>query len=483
MKKVLSLLLCVVLLCTLFSGCGETGSGKVVVCFDIAYGGDYATADYQEAVTSFLGWVDDCHKYLNLGISSEDIEVEIIPGAEEEPAARATALQRIRSELMAGKGPDVFVCKTYSDYFTWGDEFDPMEGSRLFPYVEKIRDSGLFLPLEDLLSEFTVTNPDDLIPGVLEGGKDQNGEQVILPLAINVPIIMLSGLGYPECEFEGTSWEDVLRGDDPVLREMSVWPMSYWRATYYNDEMSYVRVGGHGSGLSYLFPQVADFKEERPYLTEEELFQTITASLDAYRRTLEQETDQNSASVYITDIKTNYGGDDWFCPAPANNPYTFVPLRNTEGGSTAIATAYCAVNAYTKQKEKARDVLDVLLSEANQKGGHLYWYFEGMPVNRNLGGMEFAVHRSGTTQFTGTQFRDWQRVCDDINMVRFLSPLDTELNAMMEEIEDTMYTYRNPYSDIIQRNGDFINYTISDEKLKAIISQHYRNMQRLLDES
>ena len=484
MKKVLSMLLCVLLLCTVFAGCEKrVDSGKVVVCFDIAYGGDYATTDYQEAISSFLGWIDDCHKYLNLGISSEDIEVEIIPGSEEEPAARASTLQRVRAELMAGRGPDVFICKTFSDFFQGGDEFVPMEGGRLFPYVEKIRDSGLFLPLEDLLSEFTVTNPDDLIPGVLDGGKDQNGEQVILPLAINVPVIMFSGLGYPECEFEGTSWDDVLKGDDPVLREMSVWPMNFFRTSFHANE-TYIRVGSHGSGLSYLFPQAADFGEERPYLTEEELFQTIKDSLDAYRRTLEQETDQNSASIYITDIKTNYAGDDWFCPAPAENPYTFVPLRNTEGGSTAVATAYCAVNAYTKQKEKARDVLDALLSESNQKGGHLYWFFEGMPVNRNLGGMGFASHRSGTTQFTGTQLRDWQRVCDNINIVRFLSPLDTEFNAMMEDVEDALGTYTDEYNlDFVIRDGRFISGTISDENLKAIISKHYQAMQRLLDES
>ena len=483
MKKFLSLLLCVLVLCIVFSGC-ERGaeSGKVVVCFDIAYGGDWNTTDYREAINSFLGWIDDCHKYLNLGISSEDIEVEIIPGSEEEPAARASALQRVRAELMAGRGPDVFICKTFSDFFQGGDEFVPMEGGRLFPYVEKIRESGLFLPLEDLLSEFTVTNADDLIPGVLEGGKNQAGEQVILPLAINVPVIMLSGLGYPECEFEGTSWDDVLKGDDPVLRELSIWPMSYWKGFFQADE-SYVRVGSHGSGLSYLFPQVADFKEERPYLTEEELFQTVRDSFDAYRKTLEQETDQNSCSVYITDIHTNFAGDDNFYPAPVKNPYTFVPLRNTLGGSTAAATAYCAVNAYTKQKDRARDVLDALLSESHQKGGKLYQFFDGMPVNRNLSGLDSSgVYTSGHL-FPAKPFRDWQRICDDINIVRFLSPLDTELNAMMEEIEDAMYTYRNPYSDIIQRNGDFINYTISDEELKTIISKHYQAMQRLLDES
>ena len=498
MKKLLStkflpLVLCVVLLCTLFSGCGEANSGKVVVCFDIATGGKGANASYQEAVTGFLNWIDDCHKYLGLSISSEDIEVEVIPGSEEEPAARAGALQKIRAEIMAGKGPDVFICKTFGDAFhskhPGGAEFDPMDGGRVFPYVEKSMNSGMFLPLDDLLSQFSLTDPDDLISGVLEGGKNQAGEQVVLPLTITVPILMFTGDDLPECGFEGTSWSDVLKGDDPVLREMSVWAMSYQRDAYWGGDerylKNYVRVGSHSSGLSYLFPQMADFKEERPYFTEEELFQTITASIDAYRKTLEQETDQNSASVYITDIDTSDAGADLrFFPSVVNTPYTFVPLRNMTGGSTAIATAYCAVNANTKQKDKAREVLDALLCKDHKSGGRLYRIFNGMAVSRDLSAMGSSITYSGGAHFSGKELETWQRVCDDINSVRFLSPLDTELNAMMEDVEDAMHTERSPYDpDYIMRDGQFINYTVTDEEIRAIISEHYQNMQRLLDES
>ena len=490
-KQTVAAVVAAAVLVVAVSACTFTGgnSGKVVVCFDIASGGDYATASYQEAITGFLNWIDDCHKYLGLSISSEDIEVEIIPGSEEEPAARAGALQKVRAEIMAGKGPDVFICKTYSDafsrYISGGEEFIPIEGGRLFPYVEKSMNSGMFLPLDDLLSELSLADTDDLIPQVMAGGKNQAGEQVILPLSITVPVVMFTGDDLPECNFEGTSWSDVLKGDDPALREMSVWAMSYRKTAFMSDEKSYVRVGDHKSGLSYLFPQVADFEEEKPYFTEEELFQTIKASIDAYRKTLEQETEQNSASVYITDINTHYAGDDQlFFPSVVNTPYTFVPLRNMKGGSTAIATAYCAVNANTKRKDKAREVLDALLCRDHQTGGKLYRIFNGMSVNRNLSGMGSSIAYSGGAEFTGQKLEHWQRVCDDINVVRFLSPLDTELNALMEDVEDAMYTEPNPYNpDYIIRDGKFINYTVTDEEIRAIVSEHYRNMQRLLDES
>ena len=91
---------------------------------------------------------------------------------------------------------------------------------------------------------------------------------------------------------------------------------------------------------------------------------------------------------------------------------------------------------------------------------------------------------SGGAHFTGQQFKTWQRICDDINIVRFPSALDAELDAMVKEIEDAMYANRSEYNpDIIFRDGKFMNYTVSDEELKTIISEHYQNMQRLLDES
>ena len=230
---------------------------------------------------------------------------------------------------------------------------------------------------------------------------------------------------------------------------------------------------------------MADFEEEKPYLTEEELFQTVKDSIAAYRKTLEQETEQYSASVYVSDIDTHFSGDDGvFYPAAGKYPFTFLPLRNTEGGSTAVAIAYCAVNGSTKRKEKVRDVLDVLLSEALQKDSRLYRMFNGMAVNRNLSGMTSSIAYGSGADFSGRQLETWHRVCEDINIVRFLSPLDTELNAMMEDIEDAMGTYRNEYNpDYIMRDGRFMSGSISDEKIKEIISGHYQNMQRLLDES
>ena len=471
------------------SACTFTGgdSGKVVVCFDIA--NQYSTdTAYLSAIKSFLGWIDDCNRYRDFPFSSEDIEVEVIPGADEEPAARAGALQKVRAEIMAGKGPDVFICSMRNGLAGFVQEEMVMEGGRLFPYVERTRESGVFLPLDDLLSEWTLTNPDELIPTVLEGGKNQNGEQVIIPLIYMVPgtVFTLNGgsnydvveesIGY---DFAGTSWYDVLTSDDPVLVAQRDWPMNYSR--FNNDR---TRVGDHSAGLSYLLPKIADFQTEELAFSEEELASLIQDSMDAYRQALQQERlEQAYASLYLSPWSVGSNYDAMYLPGRGKGDISFVPLRNLEGGSTASVTAFCAVNANTKRKEKAIKVIDALLGRDLQKGGKFYEYIggHGMPINRDLGSEEHPYLNA--IAFKEERFEHWQKACEDINIVRFPSPLDEELDTMMKEIEDAMYTYRNPISGIIQRNGEFTKGRLTDEELLEIVSRHCQEMRRLIDES
>ena len=491
MKRFLSLIFCMLLICALFSGCQTAESGKVVVCFDIGTG--YDEFDYnQGSVDKFLNWIDDCNKYLGLGISSEDIEVDVIPGPEVDLAARSAALQRIRTEIMSGEGPDVFICRTPSNFASirgFKDEDETIDGMRLFPYVEKSREEGLFLPLDEMLSDLTLTDTDDLIPQLLEGGKNKAGEQVVIPLTFTVPGVVFSGTTsnpiygneVPEVQYEGTSWDDVLRGDDPLLSELSIWAMDYYRF----DE-NYIRTGGHASALFCLFPETADFKNEVPALSEEELFELVKDAIEGCRRARNREPEQYSASVFF-ERRNLTSGDAWAIPRNGSNAYTLVPMRNLQGGSTAMVMSYCAVNANTRKKEKAMEVIDALLTKDFQKNALLFNFVGGMPNSRTLAspGNPYLTDRTrgGPLEFTAEKYAQWQRICEDINIVRFPSALDNQLDLMMMEIEDAMYTYRNPYSGIIMRDGQFLQGSLSDEELREIISKHYQQMQRLLDES
>ena len=486
MKRFLSLILCMLLICALFSGCQTAESGKVVVCFDIASKAANANEDgeYKFAIQGFLNWIDDCNKYLGLGITSEDIEVDVIPGTESDVATRSAALQRIRTEIMAGKGPDLFICSSFTEGGIPGDELKPMAGGRLFPYVEKTREEGTFLPLDELLSDLTLADVNDWIPQLMEGGKNKDGEQVIIPLSFDVPGMIFSGdlsanlygENLPEVNFEGTSWNDVLQGSDPILSELSVWAMNFYR---FNEDRT--RTGGHPSGLYCLMPQTGDFENETPAFSEEELFELVKDSMAGYRRAMESEAEQYCSSLFFNPYNL-IGFNALFLPDHGRRPYALVPIRNLEGGTTASVTHYCAVNANTRKKDKVAKVLDAFLAKDYQKGATLYQFFTGMPNSRTLMSPGNKYLRA-ESEFDARTFAQLQRIYEDVNIVRFPSALDAELDAMMMDIEDSMYTYRHPASGIIMRDGQFLQGSLSDEELKEIVSKHYKEMQKLMDES
>ena len=462
------------------SACTFTGgnTGKVVVCFDIA--NVHSTTDgYDLAIRSFLHWVDDCHKYMDFPLSSEDIEVVVIPGVDEGISERAAALQRVRAEIMAGRGPDVFICNAFSGRAGVGAELESEEDTRVFSYLEGVRERGFFLPLDDLLSELTLTDVNDWFPKVLDGGKNQKGEQVILPLIFTVPGTVFSGENAPEYDFEGTSWYDVLEGDDPILREQTVWSMNFSRF-----DQDFIRVGDHATGLPYIFPEIADYQAGTLAFSEEELAAMIKDSLNAYRQAMEYEMTEYCASLFFSpwSLDSSIGGG-FYVPHGEEERFSFVPLRNLEGGSTAMVTAYCAVNANTEKKEKAIAVIDALMCKDFQKNGTFYSYIggQGMPMNRKMASSE--LYYLGHMRLTDRQYENWMRICDDINVVRFPSQMDAELDAMMQEIEDSMFLCENPYSGVIQRDERILQGSVTDEELAEIVSKYYQQMQKLLDES
>ena len=473
MKRYFSLFLCCLLVsCAAFSGgCGSTETGKLVICFDLGSGDE--TGQYQTAITGFLNWIDDCNKYLDFPVSSEDIEVDLIPGAEKEPAERAAALQRIRAELMAGKGPDVFI--GYAFDYTLSFE-DQIEGGRLFPYLESAMEKCFFLPLTDILSDLAYGDQTDFFPTIMDGGKNQAGEQVILPLSFAIPGMFFSGENAPRCDYEGLSWYDVLNSDDQVLLEQTVWALDYYKFASENQ----VRTGDHDTGLYCLFPQTADLENERLSFTEEELADLVKDSLDGYRRAMEQGAEDPIASLNFCIRNVIMNGTPLFMPN-GNGPYTFVPLRNLEGGSTAVVESYFAANANTEKTEQITAVLDALLHPDYWHDGILTHYFSGMHNSQAFTAPGMQVHQGAP--FSETLDTEWKRACADINIVRYPSPIDAELNSLMQDIEDSMFLCENPYSGIIQRDERILQGSITDEELRKIVSEHYQQMQHLLDES
>ena len=102
-----------------------------------------------------------------------------------------------------------------------------------------------------------------------------------------------------------------------------------------------------------------------------------------------------------------------------------------------------------------------------------------MPLDRGLRGPGNPYHPTSLfpLEFTRQQYEEWQRVCGQVTAVPFRSPLDSELDEMMDEIQQVMA------DSCGAEIGDFYQGQISDEQLREIVHQHYKRMCRLVDEA
>jgi hypothetical protein len=113
----------------------------------------------------------------------ENVEIEMIelPDPMTEPALYETVKRRIQTQLMSGKGPDLFILNAPDR---------ELEG--FFPDVEKAMRSGLFCDLRELYTDpfsGTVYIDEDRDPAVVFTAGQIDGRQLTLPLWFSLPAI------------------------------------------------------------------------------------------------------------------------------------------------------------------------------------------------------------------------------------------------------------------------------------------------------
>lgn len=437
MKKQLTLLLCIVLLCTIFSSCQniqdindikDVTDEPLRLCVDF---GDTTPDDSSERVV--LSTIDTIEMYYKAGQGGvEDIELDLIPSS---GAEREIMLTQIRTEIMSGEGPDVFisVCPDLST-----------SKSGLFPFVQKAMAMGYFLPLDDYIEKKAqFIEWDKLEPAVMAAGK-YNGQQMVLPMAFDFPSTF-----YHQEEVSGfdgtTTWNDIITSDDPILAAAA--------KPVFDGDSEYNQLW-----FPSVFCQYVDYENDDLLITEEELLQRVKEARTAQRAKRYLKAPKHYSSPVS---KFTFGiGERAVTPLPYMNGFshetsmTMVPVYNTDGGVTVCVRAYCAINRNTVQPNNAFFVVDYLFSEGMFKGSGIYsaWNNESLITNADY----------VKSKVTGSQREELTRIFDQISCVRFWTPLDNELSDL---IIDAVYRATN------------------DEEVEEYVSEAYTKMQMMLAES
>ncbi len=132
------------------------------------------------------------------------VNLEILP-LDDEP--RQIRLKRLRTQIMSGKGPDVYLLPTGNQVILRlysNPKYIPI--SPLFPDVNHVMEQGVFFDLSALYDADTALNTEALKPEIMEAGC-RNGHRWVLPLRFDIPVIYtqperVQSMGIPETLFD-----------------------------------------------------------------------------------------------------------------------------------------------------------------------------------------------------------------------------------------------------------------------------------------
>ena len=413
---------------------GEAKTGDPLrICMDIQeFTGDVISDD---AVAEFLYELEN-----STGIS--DVEVEFLPP---EGAEREIELDRLRTEIMAGGGPDVFIltsCKKPSIDPVKGFDFD--DSNTLIMYPQKLMENGAFLPLDDFIENNTrFAQWDKFTSVVMSAGRNEEGQQII-PITYTLPVICYPVESFTYDPSTSLTWYDML--NDP---EFSKYALDLANcATTYSGTVS------RADYFSYTLGQIADYEEEKLLFTEDELLARVNEILSL------DKSDSVSAECGAVERYIGTGLYDQYF----NKPVTMLPMYSDDGGVTASIKSYAAINRNTSRAEDAFAVIDLLMSTRTQQDYLLYtnyFYFsDGIPMNEELFNADTPL-QLGHLQMTEENYNELCRVRAQITNAVFKSQCDYILDSMLIDCD---------YADTL---GKSIEETVHDA---------YENMQRRLRE-
>lgn len=242
------------------------------------------------------------------------IELEVLPT---EGAELHTRLTRLRTELLSGGGPDVFLmCDP------------PMPDRDLLFRIPETAMEKYFLPLDGLKDSAQHMDWEAMDQTVLAAGQTEDG-QMLLPLFYGCAMARTDR----ELGAVPGSWDEAVQSEDKAVREC-------YGAMLYKGALGDLALG-----------DVADYESETLLITEEELNRRVKEGL-AF------EYDRETSHVEWKWEPTYLGTDD----RDGQKKDSVLLLRNTEGGVTARVNTYIAVNRNTTHKEDALALVDMMAS-------------------------------------------------------------------------------------------------------------------------
>lgn len=300
--------------------------------------------------------------------SHDDVEIEldILPTEQEE---RATYLEGLRTQIMAGGGPDIYLLPT-------SDTLQIQEGimllskkvEPLFTDVGMAMHNGLFLDISEYYDRDTSLEKDRLVTAVMDAGIVGDARYV-LPLRYDIPVVFADT---KKLEASGMDLNAITSGILGLYEEAIKTGDQLWAC------------GAECTVSEFsLFPNVIDYQNGEVTLSEEDLsgFLQLHQSI----KSLVGSKFWHRGGIGINDyihldvsremfefpmhVGTLTNALDYAAIAKAEETeLTMFPLRGTDGSLTADITYFGAVGSGCAHPELAYEYLRMFLLEESQWG-------------------------------------------------------------------------------------------------------------------
>ncbi len=300
---------------------------------------------------------------------------------------RDMAFTRLRTEIMAGKGPDLFLCsqRLYGVSAGSNDE-------SFFNFPVQTMSNHIFLQLDDYIDKAEFMEWDKLLPVVMEAGRNEEGQQII-PLAYTFTVTFIDKDTYTLKNQTPMSWEEMIESPDAEIRASAM------------------------VLLADTIGNLADYSKDTPAFTEEELLAWAGKDFELRKSIPENGPEYVTIPVdrqTLTWFEVDLGGEQ---------EYTMIPAYNLSGGITANITTFAAINRNARRPDEAFKIIDYLLSPKIQQSSPVFQTrMEGLPVYMETGSSD--TPRDSYWQMSEANYKTLSTLQEQINIAQFPGPLD-----------------------------------------------------------
>ena len=415
MKKILSVLLCLILLIS----CTACGSGKfdpdkpvtiTILCED--FWADVAGESLQDIVSYYY----------------PSISLEFVTLTDSDQNEREMQLTNIRTEIMAGKGPDIFICNTWQPECIEEDRKEP-----LFRDPVKAMQNGTFLDLDPYIAASEIMNIGGVTERIMEAGRTERG-LMLLPLFYEFELFFLDRSLVADPDKEYKSWDDILlNGEDNVKKTLA----------------------GRSFLWSYkAFSDIVDYENYTPAISQQELldmavniqelWKTEGEEIGYYQYEVDGVVYRNTEGLTEMTLSDLNYDKDYIYP---------LLLPNDKDGVTAFVRTFTAINNNTEHPEAAFKVLETLYSKEVQQSkgimnentgkwaGRVCMYMDAFDIPYGIPACEYALDIGIYDMEMLKSFND------RITSVRFISDVDMLLYNTLDSLTTRMQ-YDNEDVDI-----------------------------------